>query len=114
MFRNALYEFVIHGLKYSFPAKPAYMTRGIPTAHSALPLSRIFHSDEKYVWPDPYGNIRGFEIEPLYKTVTKAVKEDGYLYEMLALIDTIRIGKVREKLIAAEELKKRIVEGVLN
>jgi len=112
IYKNALYEFVIHGLKYSFPVKPGYSVRGIPTAHSARPLSGIFHSDEKYVWADADGDSRGFVIEPLYKTVAKAVKEDELLYEMLALIDAIRVGKAREIKIASEELKKRILEEV--
>lgn len=111
VFKNALFEFVVHGLKYSFPVQPGYMERGIPTAHSAPPLSRIIQSSEKYVWADPYGSVRGFAIEPLYKTVIKAVKEDVDLYEMLALIDALRVGKIREKNFAVEELRKRIMEG---
>jgi hypothetical protein len=111
IFRNALYEFIIHGLKYSFPARPGYMERGIPTAHSAPPLSYIIHANEKYVWADPFGSVRGFVIEPLYKTVPKAVKEDEYLYELLALTDALRVGKARERKLADEELFKRIIEG---
>jgi hypothetical protein len=114
VFKNALYEFVIHGLKYSFPVKPGYSVRGIPTAHSAPPLSKLFNSDEKYVWADSDGDTKGYMIEPLYNTVTKAVKEDELLYRMLALIDAIRVGKAREKNIAADELKKRILEGEKN
>lgn len=39
--RRNLYNFVVHGLKFVFPAKPGAMTRGIPTAFAAAPL-KIF------------------------------------------------------------------------
>src|SRR3989338_7786647 len=36
--RLALLEFLIHGLKYVFPAQVGTYTRGVPTAHSMTPL----------------------------------------------------------------------------
>ena len=37
--KAALLEFLIHGLKYVFPARPGPIARGLPTAHSAAPLA---------------------------------------------------------------------------
>lgn len=37
LMRSALEEFLIHGVKYAFPAEPGSLCRGIPTAHSAPP-----------------------------------------------------------------------------
>jgi hypothetical protein len=34
-------EFLIHGLKYVFPAYPGALVRGVPTAHSAEPLKGL-------------------------------------------------------------------------
>lgn len=109
VFKNALLEFVLHGLKYSFPAILGPEANGIPTAHSAPPLSFCIKSDTIYVWPESFGNFRGQSIKPLYKSVNKAVQQDPYLYELLSLIDAIRIGKAREVNIATEELQKRIL-----
>jgi len=36
------------------------------------------------------------------------VQEDKLFYELLVIIDTIRVGKVREINIAKEELEKRL------
>jgi len=107
--RKALFEFLIHGLAYVFPQKPGSMIAGMPTAHSAAPLDKEFKSDEMYVWSDPKGNVKGQEIEPFHKGQIKAAKQDPKLYELLALSDALRVGKVRERKMAEEELRKRIL-----
>jgi hypothetical protein len=109
--RLALFEFIVYGLKYVFPQQPGAITRGIPTAHSAPPLNKIIQSDENYVWPSALGTIKGQSILPLYPKVLKAIKKDEILYELLALVDSIRIGKSREKDLAIKELQNRIVNG---
>ncbi|MEL6673644.1 MAG: hypothetical protein AAFR61_15675 [Bacteroidota bacterium] len=113
VFRSSFMEFLTYGVKYVFPAQPGAMTRGIPTAHSARPLSEmIIGGDETYVWPSPVGNMRGQAIAPLYPSVVKAIRTDPKLYEMLSLVDAIRVGRAREQKLAIEELEKRIKENV--
>src|SRR5207244_10782323 len=52
VFKKALLEFLVHGIKYVFPVKPGSISRGVPTAHSAPPLSRMVVSNgDVYVWP---------------------------------------------------------------
>lgn len=97
-----------HGIKYVFPQQPGAIVRGIATAHSAAPLANEIHSVENYVWPYARGNMRGQAIQPLYKTVPKAVIKDAKLYEVLALVDAIRVGKVREQQLAFSLLKERL------
>jgi hypothetical protein len=108
--RKALFEFLVHGLPYVFPQKPGALAAGIPTAHSAPPLSKEFKTDELYVWPDSKGEVRGQSIEPFHHGQIKAAKEDKVLYELLALSDALRVGKTREKKMAEEELRKRIIK----
>jgi predicted transcriptional regulator len=106
---NALTEFLVYGLKYVFPAEPGAIAKGIPTAHSASPIKeKIMSSTESYVWPNSKGNLRGQSIDPLYKTIPEAALEDQEFYELIALVDTIRIGKAREVKMAIDELKSRI------
>ena len=107
---TAVEEFLIHGVKYAFPAKRGSLTRGMPTSYAAEPLSNIIQAGNEPVpvWPDPGGRTRGIEIAPLYKTVPEAAKRDQKLYEYLALIDAIRDGRARERNLAVEELRKRI------
>ena len=107
--REALTEFLLHGLRYVFPEQPGSTVKGVPTAHSAPPLSkRIVGTSDTYVWPHPDGKSRGQSIQPLYPTVPKAAESDSRLYELLALLDAVRIGKARERNLAAEEIKKRM------
>ena len=109
--RLSLMEFLQYGISYVFPQSPGPVVRGIPTAHSALPLNQMIQSSENYVWPSGKGKVRGQSIIPLYPSVVNAVEKDENLYELLALVDAIRVGRVREKELAISELKKRILNG---
>ena len=112
VFRASFMEFLTYGVKYVFPAQPGSLVRGIPTAHSARPMSDLIISDEAYVWPSSVGNMRGQAIDPLYPSVIKAIRKDPKLYEMLALLDAIRVGRTREYKIAVEALSSNIKESV--
>lgn len=103
---RAVEEFLIHGVKYAFPARRGEATRGVPTAHATAPLSlQIAESgDLPPVWPDAEGEVRGTTLEPLHKAVPAAAKKDPVLHELLALVDALRDGRVREQQIAAREL----------
>ena len=108
--REAIAEFLIHGLKYVFPTKRGEMTRGIPTSVGAEPLAAQFQaSDEPVpVWPDPEGKVRGYTLAPLYKSVPLAAKRDPELYILLILVDAIRSGRARERALAEKELLKQL------
>ena len=107
-------EFLRYGIKYIFPQWPGSVVRGVPTAHSAPVLNNEILSDENYVWPYAKGHVKGQSITPLYPTVPKASVEDKKLYELLALLDAIRIGNAREKKLAYQKLKSRIILGEYN
>lgn len=108
--RSALMEFLEHGLKYVYPVQPGALCRGVPTAHSALPLSKRIVSDvnDQYVWPWADGNVRGQAISPLYESAPLAAGKDPQLHELLALVDALRVGRARERALALEELESRI------
>lgn len=112
--RENVLEFLCFGLKYIFPQWPGPIVRGIPTAHSAPVLNNEILSNENYVWPYAKGEVRGQSIIPLYPTVPKASINDENLYELLALIDAVRIGNAREKELAYKKLKSRIILGEYN
>lgn len=106
-----LLEFLIHGVRYAFKAEHGRMTRGMPTAHGAAPLAQRLgpSQDPPPVWPDPEGSVRGEEFVPLYKSLPTAAKKAPALYELLTLVDVLRDGRARERKMAADELKKRLV-----
>lgn len=103
-------EFLIHGVKYAFPAQRGEPTRGMPTAHAAPPLrAQISQGSElPPVWPSPDGQVRGATLEPLHKIVPGAAAKDVALYEILALVDALRDGRARERKIAEHELAARL------
>jgi len=105
---SALEEFLIHGIKYAFPAEHGELTRGVPTSYAAAPLNRLIDpGDEPIpVWPYGKGEKRGIAFAPLYTLLPIAALRDSLLYEQLALIDAIRDGRARERRLAEQELTK--------
>lgn len=106
--RQSLLEFLDHGIRYVYPQQPGAMVRGIATAHSHPFMKEMFASDVEYVWPDRNGEILGLTIEPLYPKQVEAIKQDELFYKLLALVDVIRVGRVREIAYAVDELKNQI------
>ncbi len=104
IFRNNLLDFLSQGLLYVFPVQPGAMVRGIPTAHSAPVFKDALISEDVYVWPYAAGTKKGQAVQPLYPNAVLAVQKDEKLYEVLALVDALRIGKVREREIAVRKL----------
>jgi hypothetical protein len=107
---RSLQEFLVHGVKYAYPPDRGQLTRGIPTSYAAPPLnSLIVQSDEPPpVWADPDGTVRGYDFTPLYRSVPNAAVRDQNLYELLALVDAIRDGRVRERELAVKLLTERL------
>ena len=107
---SAIEEFLIHGIKYAFPAEHGGRSRGVPTSYAAAPLNRlIVPGDEPIpVWPYYKGEMRGVAFAPLYKMAPIAALRDPLLYEQLALIDALRDGRPRERRLAEQELIKTL------
>lgn len=105
-----LTEALIYGARYFLAPKRGGEARGIPTAWAAPPLSGEVSSAEAlpYVWPDPTGVVRGLSVEPLHPSAPKAAHSDPDFYELLALVDTLRLGGARERALAAKELHRRM------
>lgn len=107
---NTLIEFSVHGVRYAFPARLGPIRRGVPTSFGALPLSAEIRSGpgEAPVWPHPEGQVRGPSLTPLYRQAPKAALADPALYELLTLVDALRIGRSRERARAQKLLTERL------
>lgn len=110
--RRNLLEFLVHGVKFVFPAKVGALQRGIPTAFAAPALKdRLVSAGSSiHVWPYAQGSEMGQSVEPLFKSVPEAVLRDPRLYEYLALVDALRLGNQREAKLAEDMLSERIVK----
>lgn len=108
-------EFLLHAVKYNFPAKVGSLVRGIPTAHSAGFVARLFRGTNElnYVWSSPEGGSKGISLEllhPCQLLFTSDKNQD--MYEMLVAIDSLRIGRARERNWAEDFIVKKIRESV--
>lgn len=103
-----LEEFLVHGIQYVFLPERGGISRGVPTAHAWAPLLSHFLDDGEPppVWPDPEGQVRGESFSPLYRSAPVAARNDPQLHELLALVDALRGGRARDRVLARKELKK--------
>ncbi len=106
--RHALLEFLEHGVKYAFPANRGGSARGVPTAHSAPILADQLVAEDVIVWPSADGRTIGNSLTPLYERAPSLALKSPPEYEMLALVDAIRIGGARERSLALDALRQRI------
>ena len=108
--RAKLRNFITHGVPYAFPAKTQEVTRGMPTAWAAPVMKDLISQSDTLtpVWPDPNGTTKGVAVKPLYPSVVMAALLDPALYDLLALVDALRIGRARDKHIADEALNSRL------
>ena len=105
--RANLIEFLVHGLKYVFPAKLGPPTIGVPTAWGVKGLFPQISAGNHPVWPHIRGDVSGYSVAPLYKSIPELVvagKISEKLYFSLAAVDTVRIGEGRERQMAIKYL----------
>lgn len=109
--RPALLEFVLHGVRYVWPALPGPVKRGVPTGVGAEPLASKINiaPGDAPVWAHPAGSAKGPTLSPLYRTAPQAALTDPALHRLLALVDAMRAGRARERALAADMLSALIV-----
>lgn len=105
---HALIDFLTSGVPYAFPGTLGAETRGVPTAWAAPPLAEEFGGADPVVWPSTAGRVRGQSLTPLYPGATALPKSRPDLYELLALVDAVRIGRARERTLAVTHLRQRL------
>lgn len=104
-------EFLVHAVKFVFPAVRGGEVRGMPTAWAAEPLKGELAESSGLppVWPHAKGRVRGLSFEPLHPMVPDAARTDPQLWERLALVDALRSSEsARISALAARLLKQRI------
>lgn len=109
--KSALFGLLVYGIRYMFPAQAGTIAKGIPTGASAPILRDNFQNEIRLVWPDQSVETRGLLIEPLYPKLVEAVKLDPFLYDLLALTETFRIGNDKEVARAKELLSNIFGQG---
>jgi predicted DNA-binding transcriptional regulator len=109
--RQEFLEFVEHGLRYAFPVQPGdKKVTGVPTGISASPLvgKLLSGDDATVVWPSRHGRTIGRRVVPLHRSAPEVVDRNPRLYEMLTLLDAMRLGGARDREVAFREIRARL------
>jgi hypothetical protein len=115
--RKRLFDLLASGAIQAmfFPVK-GEITRGVPTSVHAPPLKNLASSlvgvsDDlvPLVWPYSKGIVRGETLRPIHPSAIHASLTDVGLYELLALIDVLRVGKAKERKAALGMLETKIL-----
>ncbi|MBC5765223.1 MarR family transcriptional regulator [Ramlibacter albus] len=110
--RPNLLEFIIHGVRYIWPAAQGPVKRGVPTSFGVEPLAAKLAAapGEAPVWAHPAGRAKGPTLSPLYRTAPDAALADPALHRLLALIDALRTGRARERTLASKLLEAELTQ----
>lgn len=107
-------EFLIHAVKFYFPARRGVEASGIPTSWAAEPLKAELadSTDLPPVWPHALGKVRGLAFEPLHPMVIDAAESDPELRRLLALVDAVRSRAegVRVRVLGEKLLKEHVAQ----
>ena len=109
---SATMDLFEHALPYVAPAELGVPTRGVPTAWAVPPLSDAMGpaGDLPPVWPSSQGDVRGLAVEPVHAAAISLAGRDPWMYQMLTLVDGIRVGDARVRAVAKEILRERLAE----
>jgi hypothetical protein len=107
-FRKNLLEFLCHGVKYCFPVVQRGIGSGIVTglSHPRLKKAIKASTDIKYVWEVPNVKATGVIVEPIHKSVVNVARASAKSYEIFAVLDSIRLGKARERETATDIMRE--------
>lgn len=100
--------FLADGVPFAFPAMLGAETIGIPTAHAAPAFASVVTSTDRFVWADPSGSVRGRSVVPLFPGAPALAATNEALYDLLTIIDAVRIGTTRIRRVAIDALADRI------
>jgi len=111
--RPNLLEFILHGVRYVWPASTGPVKRGVPTAFGAEPMASqlTVAPGEAPVWAHPTGSAKGPTLTPLYRTAPQAALADPALHRLLALLDALRVGRARERGLAAKLMEFELMKS---
>jgi hypothetical protein len=104
-----LHRFLVFGVPHAFPPVVGPDVTGFATACMAPPFHGLIEPAERFVWPSAEGSARGLGLTPLLPRSANLPERNAALYELLAIVDAVRVGQLRERKLAAELLHGRLV-----
>ena len=94
-----LLEFLVYGVPTLYYPQKTEIVRGVATAVFSPHFRERFTAgkDLPVVWPYSKGKETGEGLVPLYPSIPIACSKNPDLYQLMATIEILRIGKAREK-----------------
>ncbi len=108
--RSNLLEFLVHGVRYAFPGFLGASARGVPTSHAGPVLSHDIVAEDAVVWPSADGSVVGRSLSPLVPKAAELPERFPNVYALMTLVDALRVGRIRERRLAAERLRARVYD----
>lgn len=100
-----------------FFATRGSITQGMPTGVYARPLEssmgEIRRDALPVVWIGSEGDIRGEGIAPIHPSAPEVARKDPLVYELLALVDVVRVGDTQSRNRAIALLERKIVGKIV-
>jgi hypothetical protein len=115
--RPALRDFLLHGVRFAFPAVRGPEVTGLPTAWSVPEVGRLLAVDagaeaaRALVWPEAAGRVHGEMLVPLFAGATRVAARDARLHVLLAAVDAVRAGTAPVRRGVGDWLAERIMWG---
>jgi hypothetical protein len=106
-----LVRFLVFGVPHAFPPVIGPATVGVATAQSAPVFEGMVAGEAGFVWPDSDGTARGLALTPLFPRAAELPDPSPALYELLTIVDALRVGQSREKKVAEELLQTRLLRS---
>lgn len=100
---------LLEGLPWMIPARVGGTGVGLPTGHSGPLLSDRLAWSIPYVWPTTYGDVEGRTVEPIHRLAPSLCSQLPAAYALLSLADAVRLGRVRERQLAAQAMSDLLV-----
>ena len=108
-----LLDVLVHGLPAIYYPQKVGFVRGVPTGIFS-PLFRERFATERdavLVWPYSKGKVVGEGLVPTYPSIPAACSRDADLCQVMAAVEILRTGKVRERAAAEKYLAERFGVG---
>ena len=94
---SAMRRLLQYAIRNVYPPALGPMTRGVSTAYVRRTPWEQAPDRRGWVWPDEDGDAYGPSVAPLHPCVPRAARAWPEFHDLMALIDTLRVGRARER-----------------
>ena len=95
---------LVHAVRHIYPPVLGAPMQGVAAAAAHPTLATYLRGADPLVWPLAGGEAHATSLEPLHPCVPAAALRNGRFYELMSLIDVLRVGRLQERTVATWRL----------